>query len=137
MWVTGSGDEGGDVIRIDPDTNQVVARIHIEPGEGTGGIGCVAADEESVWITRGGRHDSLVRIDPNTNEIDSVVDIANPWYWNDIVVEGGSLWLATGPPVGLDDGTRTNEVRILRIDPTGEVSAPIAVGHGSFGDRGG
>ena len=39
VWVTGSGDDGGDEVRIDPATNDVVARIQIEPGEGTGGSG--------------------------------------------------------------------------------------------------
>jgi len=134
VWVTGSGDDGGDVIGIDPSTNEVVARIHIEPGEGTGGIGCVAADDQSVWVTRGGKDDSLLRIDPQTNEVVAVVDIANPDYWNQMVIEGGALWVATGPHVLLDDGTTTSEVQLLRVDPaTSTVSEPVLIGQGMFG----
>jgi hypothetical protein len=134
VWVTGSGDNGGDVIRIDPATNDIVARIHIAPGEGTGGIGCVEADDRSVWVTRGGRHDSLVRIDPQTNEVVAVVDIANPDYWNEMILEAGMLWVATAPHVTLADGTRTGEVQLLRVDPeTNAVDDPVEIGHGMFG----
>jgi hypothetical protein len=129
VWVTGSGDDGGDVIRIDPVTNDVVARTHIEPGEGTGGIGCVVADDSTVWVTRGGKHDSLLRIDAQTNEVVAIVDIANPDYWNEMVLEAGVLWVATAPHVRLDDGTKTGEVRLLRVDPaTDAVADPILIG---------
>jgi hypothetical protein len=122
------------VIRVDPATNEVVARIHIEPGEGTGGIGCIAADRLSVWVTRGGRHDSLVRVDPRGNEIVAVVDIADPDYWNEIVLEAGALWVATAPHVTLADGTETGEVQLLQVDPdTNAASERIVVGHGMFG----
>ena len=138
VWVSGSGDDGGDVIRIEPATNEIVARIHIDPGEGTGGIGCIAADDRSVWVTRGGKEDSLVRIDPQTNEVTAVVDIANPDYWNDIIVEEGVLWVATGPHVALDDGTTTGEVRLMRVNPdTNAVSEPLLIGNGLFGLGGG
>ena len=134
VWVTGSGDDGGDVVRIDPETNEIVARIHVGPGEGAGGIGCVVADDQAVWITRGGKHDSLIRIDPTTNEIIATINISNWDYWNEMALEGGSLWVAAGPHVTLADGTGTSEVQVLRIDRnTNEVWPPIIVGHGMFG----
>ena len=51
-----------------------------------------------------------------------------PDYWNDIVIETGSLWVATGPHVTLDDGTNTSEVR----GPTGRLSdrRGLRTGHG-------
>ena len=134
VWVSGSGDRGGGVIRIDPATNHVVARIHIELGDGTGGIGCVVADERAVWVMRGGKQDALARIDPQTNSVVAFVDIANPDYWNEMVLDAGALWLATGPHIQLDDGTKTDEVRLLRVDPeTNEVEAPVVIGRGMLG----
>lgn len=134
VWVTAGGDDGGEVVRIDPSTNDVVAGTHIGPSEGAGGIGCVEADDEAVWVARGGKHDSLVCIDPNTNEIDAVIDISNWDYWNEMVLEGGFLWVVMGPPVTLEDGTRTSSVQVVRVDPlTNEISPPIVVGHGMFG----
>ncbi|MGH2591549.1 MAG: hypothetical protein ACRDGW_12230 [Actinomycetota bacterium] len=135
VWVTASGSNGGDLIRIDAATNEVVASIHIAPGSGAGGLGSVVADEDAVWVTRGGDSDSLLRIDPDTNEIVSVIDIANTHYWNEMVLENDSLWVvSTGPRVTFEDGTHTNEVVVLRIDKvTGDVVDAIPVGHGMFG----
>jgi hypothetical protein len=135
VWATVSSAAGGQVVRIDPETNEVVAMIPVGPGSGPGGIGCLAVGAGGVWVTRGGDHNSLVRIDPAANRVAAVVDVPNPDYWNEVAVEGESVWLATGRHVRLDDGTKTTAVQVLRIDPrTNEVSGdPIEVGNGMFG----
>jgi hypothetical protein len=80
--------------------------------------------------------DSLVRIDPTTNRIVATIDIPNPDYWNEVVVEGEMVWVAIGgPDVRSGDGIKTNVVRVVRIDPmTNEmVREPIESGYGMFG----
>ena len=134
VWATASG--VGVVVRIDPASNEVVETIPVDAGSGPGGIGCLGVGAGGVWVTRGGQRDSLVRIDPATNRVVATVDIPNPHYWNEVVVEDGMVWVSIGGPnVRLEDGTKTNVVRVVRIDPlTNEVvGEPIEVGHGMFG----
>jgi hypothetical protein len=77
-----------------------------------------------------------VRIDPTTNRIVATIDIPNPDYWNEVVVEGGRVMVAIGgPDVLLKDVGKTNVVRVVRIDPMTNdvVGEPIEVGYGMFG----
>jgi Tol biopolymer transport system component/streptogramin lyase len=134
VWATASG--AGLVARIDPASNEVVETIPVGAGSGPGGIGCLAVGEGGVWVTRGGDRDSLVRIDPTSDRIVSTIDLPNPDYWNQVVVEGGMVLVAIGgPDVPLEDGSKTNAVRVVRIDPmTNEVvGEPVEVGYGMFG----
>jgi virginiamycin B lyase len=117
VWVTAGGSNGGNLIRIDPATNEIVATIHIGRGTGAGGLGDVAADVRAIWVTRGGDRNSLLRIDPDTNEIVATIDVANSGYWNQLALEGDLLWVGTDPHVTLGDGTGTGEVQVLRVDP--------------------
>ncbi len=136
VWATASGGEGGKVVRIDPETNEIAETIPVGPGSGPGGIGCLAVGAGGIWVTRGGDHDSLVRIDPATDQVVATVDLPNPDYWNEVVVGGGMVWVAIGGPnARLEDGTKTNVVQVLRIDPQTNqvVGEPIEVGHGMFG----
>jgi DNA-binding beta-propeller fold protein YncE len=134
VWVTTSGSDGGTLLRLDPRTNRVVARIHIGPGSGAGGLGEVVADENAVWVLRGGRHDALLRVDSRTNQLTATVDVSNWDYWDDITLEGGALWVATGPHVRLNDGAGTSKVVVLRVDAhSNEVVDRVPIGHGMFG----
>jgi hypothetical protein len=139
VWVTASGPHSGELIRVDPATNDAVAVVSVGPGSGAGGLGDIVADADAVWVTRGGEHDSLIRVDPHSNQIVATMDIPNRHYWNDMVLEGDSLWIAsTGAQVPFDDGTHTNEVVVLRIDRlTGDVVDAITTGYGMFGIGGG
>ena len=72
LWVADS--ERSEVVRIDPDTRRVVARIRV-----TGNIEDIAAGEDGLWVRAGGRHglDSrLSRIDPRSNRV--VAGVASP-----------------------------------------------------------
>jgi streptogramin lyase len=135
VWVTAGGSNGGNLIRIDPATNEIVATIHIGRGAGAGGLGDVEADGHAVWVTRGGDRNSLLRIDPDTNEIVATIDVANSGYWNQLALEGDSLWVGIDPHVSLGDGTRASEVQVLRVDPVTNalIGEPTVVGHGTFG----
>jgi len=119
-----------------PRIDEVIETVPVDPGSGPGGIGCLAVGAGGVWVTRGGDRDSLVRIDPATNRVVATIDIPNPDYWNEVVVEGGMVWVAIGGPgARLEDGTKTNVVGVVRIDPMTHqlVGEPIEVGHGMFG----
>lgn len=116
VWVTG----GQGVTRIDPATNQVLARI---PVPGTGDHSRIAIGEGSVWVTapelRGdGSRGNLVRINPATSEVEATFHIGGPI--TGLGIGGGSVWV-TIPGIGPG--------RLLAVDPaTGEVLHRLRVG---------
>ncbi len=106
-WATVHG--GGQLVRIDPATNRVAARVALD--QATGVVGAFG----SIWATGA---DGVVRIDPRTNAV--VARIALPMAgWT--AAGQGAVWI-TGPN-GLS-----------RIDPeTNTVSATITI-PGNLGD---
>jgi hypothetical protein len=109
------------IVRIDPDTNEVVAQIpmddHIEE---------LAAGEGAVWGnavagTAANPVFSVVRIDPATNElVATIADVSGP-----LAVGEGALWAVdrAGARAGREGST------LLRIDPgTNRVVARIPLG---------
>lgn len=105
VWVADEGTR--EVVRIDPKTNTVAARIslgdmvplHVAVGEG------------AVWVVSR-RTGHLVRIDPATNKVTSAVELPSP---NGLVVAHGSVWV-----------TLTSDTAIARVDPkTGKVTATV------------
>jgi hypothetical protein len=116
VWVTG----GSGVTRIDPATDQVLARI---PIPGTGDHSRIAIGEGSVWVTApelgdDGSRGNLVRIDPATSEIEAMFHIGGPI--TGLGIGGGSIWV-TIPDIGPGS--------LLRVDPaTGDVLHRVQVG---------
>lgn len=98
--------EPGQLVRIDPATGNVVARVDVglEP-QG------LAADEESVWVTNGSgcgeivscgdasdpptfkfpQQSSLMKIDPRTNRVVSTIALDEP---QDVDIAFGSVWVS-------------------------------------------
>ena len=115
VWVTDI--LGHQVLRIDPQSNQVVAHIKVgsEPELGLGmGFG-------SVWVPDV-RDRSITEIDPSTNRVRRVIaaDLA-PFPEGSIGVGEGGLWVITRA-----DGT--DAATVTRLDPvTGKVVAQIPV----------
>lgn len=127
VWV---GDtRHGTVLRIDPETNEVIATIPTGSSERfditgeSSGIGSpsvfVAATDTAIWATRivtaTTPEYGLVRIDPRSNAVTLVVPLAlKPW---EIALDGDALWL-----VARDDNA------LVRLNPvTGETIATISV----------
>ena len=123
----GTRDWGGDwkgrtVVRIDPRTNKIVARIRFRNVLGNVGI---AFGEGAVWVATGQR--SIARIDPDANQ--AVARIAVNGVPETLAVGEGAVWAA------LSDG------RVARIDPdrnrvvatirTGTYLNYVAVGAGA------
>ncbi|HSD48549.1 MAG TPA: hypothetical protein VLE71_01840, partial [Actinomycetota bacterium] len=103
VWVTGSSADGTrkEMIRLDPATGEVVARIPVRavPGWEFGGAGLTVA-EGGVWLvgTVGGGptccHAFVTRIDPSTNEIADAFEVPGEVAFGaDIWVEDGSAYV--------------------------------------------
>src|SRR5688572_13840752 len=108
IWVV--SDRKGILARIDPDTNQAVAEIHV-----AGGASSVLFASNSLWVTSG-TGNRLTRINPHTNDIIEVIEVGR---------EPGPLAAADGAVWTLNraDGS------ITRVDAeTNKVVATIAIG---------
>ena len=120
MWAIGAD---GVVLRIDPEVNEVVARIPTVkvgslPGGSAAGVS-VAATSTAVWAVSGGHFSvpQVFRIDPATNLARPFVATGNAP--TAVAVGFGDLWVSD-----------SFENTVTRVDPAGVVVAPIPVGHG-------
>lgn len=80
VWVT---DRRSTVVRVDPKTNGIVARISVPSGAGS-----VAVGEGAVWTT--GRS-ALARIDLSDNRVTGTVEVGAP---QGLAVGEGAVWVA-------------------------------------------
>ena len=120
LWSETSDEDSVDIVRIDPATRSVVARLDLvaaldltydrdAPPQVS-----VAIGQGAVWVTvsvdyRGATAYRVVRIDPATNEIAGVIDLETPA--TDIAVGAGSVWVTDG------EGT------LYKIDPDAVVGS--------------
>ncbi|HET7129906.1 MAG TPA: hypothetical protein VFJ93_12605 [Gaiellaceae bacterium] len=110
VWAAGS--EG--VIRVDPVSHKLLARIPI-----AGGAGWTAASSDSVWVTTPA---GVTRIDPQTNEVSATVTLAGAPYLGDPDVVNGQVWI---PQI------RKNSIAV--VDPASNaVAQTIRAGVGPF-----
>lgn len=120
VWVSARDeDPGGEIVRLDPTTAEIIARIPVEapPGWEFGGAG-MAASLGSIWVTGGidaerppGEPccDAVVqRIDPVTNQVAEVLNLG-PGSGDDIWVDDSGIWLLISAP----DQQRE---QVLRLD---------------------
>ena len=99
-WVTDGSN--GTVIRIDSETNKVVARIKVGPG-----FPYMDATDDGVWVKpQPGR---LLRIDPETNKVVQEMKVPPGEYPGSVMVAYGSVW-----SVNWDEGS------VWRIDADGK-----------------
>jgi DNA-binding SARP family transcriptional activator len=115
VWVADGND--GTVTRIDPSLNQVQITIPRVPSATVAPDPTffVAYGSHHVWATRG---NELLRIDPQTNEVDGRLEIGTP---TGLATGGGSVWVTTGSE------------RLLRIDPrTTKVTSAFPLGDQAF-----
>jgi streptogramin lyase len=120
VWALGQFGPGGpdqaNVVRIDPATGKVTARI----GIGTGGDS-LAIGTDAVWSLD--VLGQLRRIDPATNRVTATYGTGEILYPETLTAAGDSLWV-----VGL------NGTELLRIDQaTGQVTQRVPHGTTSFG----
>lgn len=129
VWVSAPRDEGsgaGDVVRIDPETADVVARIPVRglPSWESGGGG-MAVGLGSVWVTgdiaSGGCCTAIVQqIDPATNKVVDVIDLG-PGFDADVWVDDTGIWVLKF------DGNH-ERLEVVRVEPgSHEVVAHVSV----------
>ena len=109
VWIRGQNA----LIRVDPATNAVVARVPTPPI----GFGYAAVGERAVWQTSFGGS-FLLRIDPTTNGVVATIPLGDDAAPEGVGVTAGAVWVALH-----HQGT------VARIDPgSNEIVARIPVG---------
>jgi YVTN family beta-propeller protein len=100
---------GSAVLRIDPETNGVTARIPVPPEPAA-----IAVADGTVWVASD--NGTLSRIDPVANVVTATVELGGAL--SGVAVDANAVWVA-------NSGTHT----VARIDPeTNEVVARIELG---------
>ena len=74
------------LLRIDPNRDAVVARIHVSPGE------AAAAGEGAVWLSHP-QENTVSRIDPKTNTVSATIHIRE--QPSGVAVSPGAVWIAS------------------------------------------
>jgi YVTN family beta-propeller protein len=100
----------GELLRIDPKRNAVVARIPLDPSE------TAAAGEGAVWVTHPAEN-SISRIDPNRNKVVATIRVGpQP---DGVAVSTGAVWVANagGPSVSRIDPATNRVVTTIRVGP--------------------
>jgi virginiamycin B lyase len=109
LWVAGSGQ----VIRIDPATNSVAARIPVVAG-GAGPAG-MAVGAGAVWVPLA-VPGALWGIDPATDKVSSKISLGGPLSGSiSVSAAGDTVWVACCGESGT--GASTSGGRLLRVDP--------------------
>ncbi len=124
----------GEVLRIDPGTNQIVGEISVgDPGE-------VAFGEDSLWVTNA-RDGTVSRIDPETGEVMAEIKVSTGGV-SDVPVDerSGTRWVtntASGPPRAFippedyERGVRSEpagDAKLVRVDArTNQMVAEIPI----------
>jgi virginiamycin B lyase len=117
VWVTEY--DAGNLVRIDPQSNRVVARMNLG-----GKAGNFVLDAGSAWVTvrAGDGSDSVKRVDTASGDIGSI-PLGTSAVPIGIALGAGSLWVA-----------EQDRAAVVRIDPaTDAVTSTIPVGFGPYG----
>ena len=116
VWVAST--KPYDIVRIDPTTNTILAKVRI-PGEACSGL---AFGFDSVWVPICGNKPALVRIDATKNAISATLPIAPAGAEGGIACSEDSVWLVVDK-----NGT------LVRIDPSANsVRQKISIPPGSY-----
>jgi virginiamycin B lyase len=123
IWILAPDGEPPAVIRVDPATNEEVARIEL-PSGGCQGIG---ASPDAIWACT---PDGILRIDPETDTIVAEVEYDSPAMFGRLAFGAGTVW-----------GYSTTDVvpdAIVRVDPatnatTATIPLPGVAGGMAFG----
>ena len=127
LWLAVCDPEGR-VLRLDPDTGKVLARIPVPEGLHVVEEGSLASGEGFVWVVTLGAERTLLKIDPATNRVVA-----------EVPVEVGVVAARAGEGALWTTNTVTNGVerrdpstgRLLASVPTGSGARFFAVGEGA------
>jgi virginiamycin B lyase len=118
----------GKVLRLDPATGKVLARIAIPDGLEIMEEGSVASGEGFVWVVAAGDERTLVKIDPSTN---TVVDRV-PVEVGVVAARAGegALWTTNSVTNAVDRRDPSTGALVTSV-PTGKGARFFAVGEGA------
>lgn len=114
MWVLAPDGGTPAIVRIDPETNEEIARIAL-PGQLCQGF---IVSDDAVWVCT---PDGAVRVDPASNEIVASVAFDVGQFYGRLAAGAGSVW-ALGT-----DAIAPNT--LVRIDPTTDTATSTPLGH--------
>jgi len=115
VWVHNG--QAGTLIRIDPQTNKIVATVSVGHGQGD-----VAIGQGAVWVANP-TEGTVSRIDPRTNRVVATVSVATQDNVVGLTVSPGAVWMTD-----FVDGA------LIRIDPqTNQVVAALPFNSGPTG----
>ena len=109
-------DAGAKLVRVDPRTNRVVARIPIEAEAIEGGASGVSVGEGgAVWVTS--VNGKLLRVDPETDEVVARLELGDNALHDDsaggVEASGGAVWVRAT----LDYNGPGWTQHLIRVDP--------------------
>ncbi|HEX9377261.1 MAG TPA: hypothetical protein VGB19_13620 [Actinomycetota bacterium] len=125
VWVSGQTEEGGtgDLVRLDPATGDVLARIPMRgiPTWEVGGGG-MAVGLGSIWVVSLDEEGTILqRIDPASNRLADVIPVLPGTSGADVWVDETGIWV-------LVFGAADTGMEVVRIDPeTFSVGDPITL----------
>ena len=106
VWIEAQGPLGDAVLRLDPTTGAVLAKVPIgRANNGSSEPSGIAVGEGYVWTTT---IDHLVRIDPKTNRVTGSVNVGE--YAGPPVVRSGAVWV-------VGSSASSSGSRLVRVDP--------------------
>jgi DNA-binding beta-propeller fold protein YncE len=107
VWVSVAGDHGNSIVRIDPQTQEILATIPVPVVPAwVVGVGGLTVTSGRVWVA-GNANDGgeVVSIDPTTNQVDQQFRVHA--HVADVAVIGSEVWVLGdqngGPVLGLLD----------------------------------
>jgi streptogramin lyase len=114
IWATDWVD--GELVRIDPVTNAIVARIPVGPKNGPT---LIATGAGAVWVAHADSENRVYRVDPATNQVSAIeLGTLHP-HEMFLEVASDKLWV------------RATDDSIVRYDPaTGRVTSRLKVASG-------
>jgi hypothetical protein len=131
VWVLNRSRRSGDAIlvRVDPATDEVVARIAVGPDAVR-----VAVGAGMVWVLRSSPNSSdLVQVDPATNQVARTVSLGDPTgtaraSGEHLVVAGGAVWVMHRAGILRVDSGSGRVTTVTGPDRYGPLSGMAAAG---------
>ena len=124
IWVTDYTAFTGNVNKIDPLTNTIVATTTV--GIGADGM---AFDGEYMWVANGdGSDNNVSKINPMTNQVEAVVDLGSDFHYaQSVTFDGEFIWVT-------ETGQFPSSSVVRKVDPVANtVVASVAVGVNPYG----
>ena len=97
LWAACPGEKR--ILRINPQTNLVVARIEVTPEPISLAFGGATVAENSIWVLSR-KEGKVARIDPKTNKVIATIDLGFTNADGNLVFGDGFVWVtAPGFPI--------------------------------------